>query len=88
MIYADYESILLVGDNDKQNLNESYTNKHQKYVACSYGYKLMICVDDKFTKSFKSYLGEDSACNFISSMIKKSKYFSEEMKKYFNKELF
>ena len=88
MIYADYESILLVGDNDKQNPNESYTNKHQKHGACSYGYKLMIRVDDKFSKSFKSYLGEDSVCNFISSMIKQSKYFSEVMKKYFNKELF
>ena len=40
-------------DNGKQNLNESYTNKYQKRVACSYGYKL-ACVDDKFSKRFKS----------------------------------
>ena len=52
MIYADFESILLPEDNGKQNPNESYTNKYQKHVACSYGYKL-VCADDKFSKPFK-----------------------------------
>ena len=49
MIYVDFESILVHEDNGKQNPNESYTNKYQKHVACSYGYKL-VCVDDKFSK--------------------------------------
>ena len=44
-------------------------NKYQKQVACSYGYKL-LCVDDKFNKSFKSYLGKDAVYNFVISMIK------------------
>ena len=56
LIYADFENILVPEDNGKQNPNESYTNKYQKYVACSYGYKL-AWVDDKFSKPFKSYLG-------------------------------
>ena len=73
-------------DNGKQNPNGTYTNKYQKHVACSYGYKL-VCVYDKFGKSFKSYLGEDAVYNVISSMIKESKYFSDVMKKQFNKEL-
>ena len=79
MIYADFESILVPEDNGKQNPNEFYTNKYQKHVACSYGYKL-VCVDDKFSKPFKSYLGEDAVYNFISSMIKESKYCSDVMK--------
>ena len=79
MIYADFESILGPEDNGKQNPNEFYTNKYQKHVACSYGYKL-VCVDDKFSKPFKSYLGEDAVYNFISSMIKESKYCSDVMK--------
>ena len=70
MIYTDFESILIPEDNEKQNLKESYTNKYQKHVACSYGYKL-VCVDDKFSKPFKSYLGEDAAYNFISSLIER-----------------
>ena len=58
MTYADFENILVSEDNGKQNPNESYTNKYQKHVACSYGYKL-VCVDDKFSKPFKSYLDEN-----------------------------
>ena len=38
IIYADFESILVPGDNRKQNLEQSYTNKYQKHIACSYGY--------------------------------------------------
>ena len=50
MTDADFERILVPEDNGKQNRNESYTNKYQKHVACSYGYKL-VYVDDKFSKS-------------------------------------
>ena len=35
MIYADFESILLSRDNEKQNSEESYMSKYQKHVACS-----------------------------------------------------
>ena len=86
MTYVDFESILVPEDNGKQNSYESYTNKYQKHVACSYSCKL-VCVDDKFSKRFKSYLGEDAVYNFISSMIEESKYCSDVMKKHFNKEL-
>ena len=58
-IYADFERILAPEDNGMQHPNESYTNKYQKHVACSYSYKL-VCVDDKFSNPFKSYLGEDA----------------------------
>ena len=51
--YADFKRILVPEDNGKQNKNESYTNKYQKHVSCSYGRKL-VCIDDKFSKPFKS----------------------------------
>ena len=86
MIYAGFESMLVPEDNGMQNPDESYTNKYQKYVACSYGYKL-VCVDDKFSKPFKSYSGEDAVHNFINSMIEESKYCTDIMRKHFNKEL-
>ena len=73
-------------NNEKQNPEDSYTSKYQKYVACSYGYKL-VCVDDKFSKDFKTYFGEDAVYNFIDSMIEESKYCSQVMKNHFNKEL-
>ena len=59
MIYPDFESILVPEDNGKQNPRETYFNKSQKHVTCTYGYEL-VCVDDKFSKVFKSYLGEDA----------------------------
>ena len=40
-------------NSEKQNPDGSYTNKYQKHVACSYGYKV-VCVANKFIKSFKS----------------------------------
>ena len=33
MIYADFENILVSEDNEEQNPNVSYTNKHQKHIA-------------------------------------------------------
>ena len=49
-------------------------------------YKL-ICFDDKFSKYFKRFLGEDAVYNSINSLIEESKYSSDFIKKHFNKEL-
>ena len=84
MIYADFESILLPEDNEKQNPDESYTNKYQKQVACSYGSNL-VYIDDKFSKPFKSNLGDDAVYNFINTTLEESKYCSDVMKKHFNR---
>ena len=86
IIYAYFESILVPENNGKQNPEESYTNKYQKHIACSYEYKL-ICVDDKFTKPFKTYLDEDAVYNFINSMIEESKYCTGVIKNFLNEEL-
>ena len=37
MIYEHFERILVPEDNGKQNSKESYTNKYQKIIVCSYG---------------------------------------------------
>ena len=39
IIYTDFESTLVPENNGKLNPDESYTNKYQKHVACSYGFK-------------------------------------------------
>ena len=67
-------------NNAKQNSEETYTNKYQKHIACSYGYKL-VCVDDKFSKPFKKYLVKDAVYNFINSMTDESKYCSDILTK-------
>ena len=86
IIYSDLESTLVPEDNGKQNSEQSYTNTYKKYIAYSHGYKL-ICDDEKFNKPFKRYSSEDAVKNFINSKIEESKYCSEMMKTYSNKEL-
>ena len=56
----------------KQNPEDSYTKQYQKHITYSYGCKL-VCVNNKFSKNFKIYLGEDDVYNFINSMIEESK---------------
>ena len=64
----------------------SHVRKYQKHVVCSYDYK-WVCVDDKFSKPFKSDLGEDNFYNFINDMVEERKYCSEVMKNIFTKNL-
>ena len=85
LLSADFENVLASEDSGKQNPDEPYTNKYQKHVACSYGYKLVFA--DNFIRPFKSYLVEDAAYNFINSMIEESKYCSVVMKKHFKKRI-
>ena len=66
-------------------MNLTWTNI-KKHVAFSYGNKL-VCVDDKITKSFSSYLGDDAVNNFINNMIEKSKYCTDIMKNILKKNL-
>ena len=61
-------------------------SKIQKSFIQTNGYKL-VCVDDKFSEPFKTYLGEDAVRSFINSMIKNSTCYTGEIKKHFNKEL-
>ena len=84
IIYVDFESILGPEDDGKQNPEDSYTNKYQKQIACSYGYNL-VCVDDKFSKPFKTYLGKDAVYKFINNMIEESKYCSEAIRNILRK---
>ena len=86
IIYVDFESIFVPENNGNQNPEESYTNKYQKHIACSYGYKL-VCVDDKFSQLFKTYSGKDSVYSFINSVIKESKYSTKVIKNILTKEL-
>ena len=86
IIFVDFESIVVPENNGNQNPEESYTNKYQKHITCSYRFKL-VCVDDKLSKPLKTYLGKDAVYSFINSMIEESKYCNEVTKKHFNKEL-
>ena len=61
------------------------------YDLCRFGKyssaRRLVCVDDKFSKPFKAYLGKDAVYDFINSIIEESKYCCDVMKKHLNKEL-
>ena len=65
----------------------SYTNKHQKHIACNCILLNLVCVNDQFSKPFRTYLVKYEVYNFINSVIEESKYCSQVMKKQFNKEI-
>ena len=46
-----------------------------------------MCVNDRFSKSFKTYLGRDTIHNFLNRMIEECNYCTDVMKKHFSKEL-
>ena len=82
-------------NNEKQSSGESYANKYKKHVVCIYGYKLVrvkfifeLLFEVKFSKSSKSYIGEDAVYNFINNIIGESKYCTDiKQKKVFTKNL-
>ena len=88
MIYADFESILVPKNNEKQNSEESYTNKYRSHISWSFGYKIFkVFADDQFSKSFKSFLGQYAAYKFITNIVEESNTCSRVMKEHFHKEL-
>ena len=82
MFYGDFESTLVPEDNGKQNPEEPYTKKISKTCCLLLGYKL-VCEDDKFSRSFKSYFSKDAVYNFINNMMEESKYCSDNDEKAF-----
>ena len=77
--------ILAPEDNGKHNQSESYTEKYQKRVCRIYGYKL-LCVNDKFSKLFKSYLVKIMLWNLLIIWLKKANTVLM-FENHFNKEL-
>ena len=72
-IYGDLEIILILvpENNGKQNTDESYMNKYQNHVGCSFGYNI-VYAEYHFRKPFKSYLGQDAIQKFIINMAEEN----------------
>ena len=87
VIYADFEAITEKISNCQPDDNQSYTNAYQKHTDCGYGYKLVCCYDDKYSKLLIIYRGEKAVYGFLEDMLKEVKYCKKVMKKEFNKPL-
>ena len=87
VIYADFEAITEKISNCQPDDNQSYTNAYQKHTDCGFGYKVVCCYDDKYSKDAKIYRGEKAVYKFMEQMLKEVKYCKNVMKKEFNKPL-
>ena len=87
VIYADFEAITEKIHGCQPNNDKSYTETYQKHTDCSYGYKVVCCYDDKYSKPVQIYRGEKAVYKFMEAMLEEVKYCKKVMKKYFNKPL-
>ena len=87
VIYADFEAITEKIHGCQQDGNKSYTEAYQKHTDCGYGYKVVCCYDDKYTKPIQLYRGEKAVYKFMENMLEEVKYCKKAMKTFFNKPL-
>ena len=87
VIYADFEAITEKIDSCQRNDNKSYTEAYQNHRDCGYGYKVVCCYDDKFTKEVEIYRGEKAVYRFLEAMLKEVRYCKNVIKTEFNKPL-
>ena len=94
VIYADFEAITKKvqgceqSEEMKNEKNErSYTEAYQTHEDCGYGYKVICCYDDKYSKYTSIYRGENAVYKFMEKMLEEVEYCKAVIKKHFNKPL-
>ena len=94
VIYADFEAITKKvqgceqSEEMKNEKNErSYTEAYQTHEDCGYGYKVICCYDDKYSKYTSIYRGENAVYKFMEKMLEEVEYCKAVIKKHLNKPL-
>ena len=87
VIYADFEAIVKKVHGCKPNNDKSYTEAYQTHEDCGYGYKVVCCYNNKYSKPVQIYRGENAVYEFMEKMSGEVKYCKNIMKKEFNKPL-
>ena len=87
VIYADFEAITEKVLGCQPNTEKSYTDAYQKHTDCGYGYKVVCCYDNEYTKPVQIYRGENAVYKFMENMLEEVNWCKSKMKKHFNKPL-
>ena len=72
---------------NKDKDRRSYTEAYQTHEDCGYGYKVVCCYDDKYSKHTRIYRGENAVYKFMEKMLEEVEYCKAVIKKRFNKPL-
>ena len=83
VIYADLEAITEKVQGCIPSDDKSYTEAYQRHTDCGYGYKVVCCYDDKYTKPIEIYRGENAVYQFMEAMLEEVKYCKKVIKKTF-----
>ena len=94
VIYADFEAITkkVQGckhseEMEKEKDRRSYMEAYHTHEDCGYGYKVICCYDDKYSKYTSIYRGENAVYKFMEKMLEEVEYCKAVIKKHFNKPL-
>ena len=98
VLYADFEAIArkiqgcrqseeMEREKEKEKEKRSYTEAYQTHEDCGYGYKVVCCYKDKYSKPIQTYRGENAVYNFMEKMLEGVEYCKGIVKKRFNKPL-
>ena len=87
VIYADFEAITEKVDSCQPSDKKSYTEAYQKHTDCGYGYKVVCCYDDKYSKPVQIYRGENAVYKFMENMLEEVNWCKQTMEEQFNKPL-
>ena len=87
VIYADFEALTEKIQGCQPNNEKSYTEAYQKHTDCGYGYKVVCCYDDKYSKPVQIHRGENAIHKFMENMLEEVNWCKSKMKKHFNKPL-
>ena len=87
VIYADFEALTEKIHGCQPNNEKSYTEAYQKHTDCGYGYKVVCCYDDKYTKPVQIHRGENAVYKFMENILEEVNWCKSKMKKHFNKPL-
>ena len=87
VVYADFEALNVPIQEEKQEEKNKSTEKLTSHKICSYSYKLVCRVNDRFSKTIKIYRGENVAKHFIEAMLKEEIYCNKIINENFNKKI-
>ena len=72
VIYADCECITVpIKKEHEKRKNEKQKNTiaYQEHTACGYGYNIVCQYDDKYSKPYKGYRGENAVYKLIENLL-------------------
>ena len=87
VICADFEAITKKMQGCRPNDDKLYTEAYQTHEDCGYGYKVVCCYKDKYSKPIQMQLGENAVYKFMKKMFEEVEYCKGIIKKRFNKPL-